>query len=544
MIFVILSLVTQLNKTSCYMDVPTMPVYNLKGMFGVGLCLSFPMYKEDPNPNDDLEPDGTFFNMVFRYGLSRGEVSLSMYSLSTFSVSGKYVLTPEQNNKPGFFVGMDNVSYYTHLSSFGGGGRNTGSLEEKSYTARPWELFSFYGAMQKTFKPFDFVIGLGRGRYVGYGWRSHYFNTDLFIVGDDYTSGRQSFWALGLFAGGAIRLPGNVALLVDMNGRDAALGIRQTNKYVTFTLGLNKVEYLGNFRPWSPRWTFGLEGNNRFILEGVKYGSIECVVQDITSKTLLPNSVIDIKETNKRFRSIGGTFNLSLPVGAYTITVTKPDYVDYIAKITIKEGVKSKLVFNLKKTEEALRREAAAVEREKNIKTYLQQGTIYYSEGNLDEALKAFNLVLSLDPDNADAKNYVANIDQRRVELIASYSAEAKARTVNKEYAKAIEFWQKVLKLDPNNAEAKTAIDALRKQLTTVKPPATTPTTKPPTTPPKTTKEDIEALYNKGINLFTAEKYDDALKAFNQVLALDPNHQGAKNYKKRTEARIKALKGG
>ncbi len=552
MIFIYLSLFMQLNKTSSYIDVPKMPVYNVNGMFGVGLSLSFPMYTDDPNPNDDQHPDKTAFNMVFHYGLSKGEVSLSMFSLSTFSLSGKYVLAKEQNGKPGWFIGMDNVSYYTNLSSFGGGGKDKGSLEEFNYaehtTGRPWELFSFYGAMQKTLKPVNFVIGLGRGRYVGYGWRSHIFNTDLLVLGSDYATGKHSFWAIGLFAGGSISFPGGVSLMVDMNGRDAAFGIQQTNKYVTLTLALNKVEYLGNFRPWSPRWTFGLEGNNRFILEGQKYGTMECVIQDMTSKALLANSVIDIKETNKRYRSIGGTFNLSLPVSTYTITVSKPDYVDYIAKITIKDGVKSKLVFNLKKTEEALRREAAAVEREKSIKNGLQQGTIYFSEGNLEEALKSFNLVLSLDPDNADAKTYLANIEKRRVELIASYSAEAKSRTLSKDYVKAIEFWQKVLKLDPANAEAKTAVDALQKQVAVVKPKPkpTTPTVKPkpPTTPTKPTKEEIDALYNKGINFFTAEKYDDALKAFNQVLALDPAHAGAKNYKKRTEARIKALKGG
>ncbi len=546
MIFIYLSLFMQLNKTSSYIDVPTMPIYNVQGMFGVGLSLSFPMYGDDPTT------DGTFFNMAFHYGLGKGEISLSMFSLSTFSLSGKYILQKEENGKLGWFIGLDNLSYYTNLSSFGGGGENEGCLEERGYArtvgGRPWELFSIYGAMQKSFKQFDFVLGLGRGRYVGYGKRSHYFNTDLLITGDNYATEDHSFWAIGLFAGGSIHMPGGVSLLVDMNGRDAAFGIRQTNKYVILTLALNKVEYIGNFRPWSPRWTFGLEGNNRFILEGQKYGTMECVIQDMTSKAMLANSVIDIKETNKRYRSIGGTFNLSLPVSTYTVTVSKPDYVDYIAKITIKDGVKSKLVFNLKKTEEALRREAAAVEREKSIKNGLQQGTIYFSEGNLEEALKSFNLVLSLDPDNAEAKTYLANIEKRRVELIASYSAEAKSRTLSKDYAKAIEFWQKVLKLDPANAEAKTAVDALQKQVAVVKPKPkpTTPTVKPkpPTTPTKPTKEEIDALYNKGINFFTAEKYDDALKAFNQVLALDPAHAGAKNYKKRTEARIKALKGG
>jgi hypothetical protein len=51
-------------------------------------------------------------------------------------------------------------------------------------------------------------------------------------------------------------------------------------------------------------------------------------------------------------------------------------------------------------------------------------------------------------------------------------------------------------------------------------------------------------LYKKGVTNFTAEKYSDALKIFNQVLAYNPNHTGAKDYKKRTEARLKVLRGG
>jgi tetratricopeptide (TPR) repeat protein len=130
--------------------------------------------------------------------------------------------------------------------------------------------------------------------------------------------------------------------------------------------------------------------------------------------------------------------------------------------------------------------------------------------------------------------------------LITAYATEARTRAQAKDYTKAVEFWQKVLKLDPNNAEAKVAVADLQKQLKIVKPTTkpTTTGTKPPVAVKKPTKEEVEALYNKGINYFTAEKYDDALKVFNQVLALDPAHSGSKNYKKRTEARIKALKGG
>jgi tetratricopeptide (TPR) repeat protein len=548
MLIFVLALAGQLNRTSSYVNVPTVPEYNIAGMWGGGLIFSMPMFTNDPDPTDSVKPDNNAFNMVFRYGLGKGEVALSMFSPSAYSISGKYLIKKADGNKPAFFAGIDNVSYNPYLSAVGMG-KKAGSVEEKGYgqqaSGRIPELFSLYVAMQETFKPVDFVIGLGRGEYVGNSWRSHYFNTDLFILGDEYATRKPSAWVVGLFFGGSIKIPGGVALMVEMSGRDAAIGVKQTNKYFTATFAINKVEYFGSFRPYSPRLTFGVEANNRFIREGPQFGTMECVIQDMNTKAMIPEAVVDIKEMNKRYRSTGGTFNLSIPVGNYTITISKPDYVDYAVKISIKNGVKTKMVFNLKKTEEAMRREAAAVERDKSIKTAAQQGTIYFSEGNLDDAKKSFEMVLSLDPENAEAKDYLAKIDSRRAELIAAYAAEAKNRAQAKDLAKAIEFWQKVLKLDPANAEAKTAVASLQKQIkatkTTTK---TTTTTKPPVAGTKPTKEEIEALYNKGISYFTAEKYDDALKVFNQVLALDPGHQGAKNYKKRTEARIKALKGG
>jgi len=539
----------QLNKTTSYVDVPTVPEYNLPGIWGVGLTFGMPMYTNDPNPTDSIFADSKAFNMVFRYGFGKGEVALSMFSPSAYSLCGKYVFKKADGSKPAFFCGMDNLSYNPYLSSVGMG-KNAGSVEEKGYSQVPagriWELFSIYFAMQETVKPIDFVIGLGRGRFVGNSWRSHYFNTDLFVLGSEYQTREPSVWVIGLFMGGSIKLPGGVSLLMEMTGRDAALGIKYASKFFTGTFAINKVEYFGCARPYSPRLLLGVEMTNRALREGPSYGSIECMIQDMTTKQLMPNSVIDIKEMNKRYRSTGGTFNLSVPVGNYTITVSRPDYVDYVANIVIKKGTKTKLVFNLKKTEEVLRREAAAVEREKSIKNGIQQGTIYFTEGNLVEAKKTFDLVVSLDPDNAEAKSYLSKIEARRAELIAAYAAEARSRTQAKNLAKAIESWQNVLKLDPANAEAKTAIASLQKQISAVKPPTKPPVTptKPPVTPTKPTVAEIEALYNKGINYFTAEKYDDALKSFNQVLALDPAHAGAKNYKKRTEARIKALKGG
>ncbi|HEC77819.1 MAG TPA: hypothetical protein ENI34_01580, partial [candidate division WOR-3 bacterium] len=182
MIIVAFFLIGELCHTSGFIDIPTVPQYNISGMYGGGLTFSFPFTTNDPDPTDDQEPDPMDFTMVFRYGLAgRAEISLAMYTPVTYALSFSYLITPEKNNNPAFFCGVDDISYNTHLSTIGMQGE-TGFIEEKNYhlkcNGRPWELFSTYIAMQKSFAPvFNVVVGLGRGRFVGYGPRSHIFNT-------------------------------------------------------------------------------------------------------------------------------------------------------------------------------------------------------------------------------------------------------------------------------------------------------------------------------------------------------------------------------
>lgn len=551
MLLITFFLIGELCHTSGLIDIPTVPQYNLPGMFGVGLTFSLPFYTDDPNPDDDsiLVPDPKDFTMTVRYGLGgRTELALSMYTLSTYSLSVSYLLKKEHGNAPAIFVGVDDISYNTHLSTIGMD-EETGFLEEKGYHfntgGRPAEIFSTYIAMQKAIGPYaNFVLGLGRGRFVGYGGRSHIFNTDFFVLGDDYETEEHSAWAFGLFFGGSIRFPFGLELIAEIDGRDGNAGIKYHHKYFTTTFAVTKAEQFWGDRPFSPRFTMGLEVNNRSVLEKPKMGSIECVIQDATSQQLLRTAMVDIKEINKRAQARTGVLTMDVPPGNYTITVSNPTYKDYIAKISVKPEIKTKLVFKLKKTEEALREEAAQQEKEQNIRNYMEQGKIYFSEDNLDEATAAFTMVLSLDPEYQEAKDFLDKIDPRRAELIAEYTKEAKSRTEANDFTKAIESWQKVLELDAKNAEAKDAIAKLQDRIAAAKKPKPTKPTQPQPTKPKATKEEIEALYKKGVSYFTAENYDAALKLFKQIIALDPNHTGAKEYKKRTEARIKILNEG
>jgi len=543
----ILVIFIYLAGPSGYINIPTVTQYDLPGMWGGGLAYSRPFYTDDNDPTDALEPEPSDYNIFLRYGFAgRGEVALSMYTPSTFAMALSFTIKKEGKG-PAFFCGIDNITYSKYVSSLGKGD-TVGFLEETRYVTegggRPPELFSAYVGMQKSFgKIFNFVLGFGRGRFVGYGERSYVLNTDFFVLGDNYNTEEHSPWAFGLFFGASLRFPFGLEFMGEIDGRDASVGIRYHNKYVTPTIAITKIEQFGDRRPFSPRFTLGIEATNRFTFDRPRSGTIEVVIQDVSSQELLINAVVEVAEINKRYFASGGTFSVSLEAGNYTMIVKKPDYVDYVAKVNIKPDTRNKLVFNMNKTEQALRFETAEREREKNIRNYLEQARIYLSENNLQEAKTAYQMALSLDPNNSEAKDGLGNLELRRTQLIDYYTTEARKQGQAKAYSRAVELWQEVLVLDPGNTTAEEAIADLRRQQTIA--------TKPPSQPPKPSEPakprlsaaEIEALYKRGVSFFTNDRYDEALNVFKQILALDPNHTGAKDYKARTEARIKVLKG-
>lgn len=540
-------LISYLAGTSGFINVPTATQYDIPGLLGVGFAYSLTMFTDDPDPTDDVEPDPSDYNMFLRYGLlGRGEVALSMYTTNTYALSLSYTVLKEGSG-PALFVGIDNITYAKHVSSLGQGD-TVGFLEEIGYATlpggRPPEMFSAYLGLQKNFANiFNIVVGLGRGRFVGYGDRSHIFNTDLFVLGDEYLTEEHSSWAFGLFFGASLRFPFGLEMSAEMDGRDASVGIKYHNKYVTPVFAITKVEQFGDRRPFSPRIAMGLEATTRFIHDKPKFGTIECVVQDNITKQPIPGAAVEIAELNKTYSAPEGSFSIGLQAGNYTLNVTKPDYVNYVAKISVKPDVRSRLVFNLQKTEAAMRREAQIYERATAIQTHLAQGKIYYAENNIVQAKAAFEMVLSLDPNHTEAQDYLNRVEVRRTQLINSYSAEARQASQAKNYARAIQLWQSVVNLDPANAAARQAIVEAQRAITAEKPAAKPPAKPAEPATPRMTETQIDGLYRHGVTLFTSERYDEALNVFKQVLALNPNHVGAKEYRRRTEARIQILKG-
>ncbi len=538
-IFIISLLVGDFGRTSSLIDIPCPPRYG-QGVFGLSISSTFATRRNTSHSND--------LDINLKYGLlGKAEVAVSAYTTKNYTASFSYLLKPEKKSAPGIFFGVDDITYTKEVSSTGGTG--TGFSDDSmyyKYGGRNPEVFSLYFAGFKKYSPFNFIFGLGRGRFVGYGPRSRFFNTDYYFRSVGPESVGPSIVALGLFMGASIDLMPSLAVMWEFDGRDGNVGLRYRHKYFDLNVGFSKLEQIGMDPIYSPRYSLAFEFNNSFIFEAPKTGILACVVLDAQNRNPVSDVVISISETGKRFRSARNSFELTMPKGKYTLKIEKNGYNPQIKIVQVVPNVKTRTEFLLTKTAEAMRIEAEKLARQEEVQKLLKTGLDYVSSDSLIAARTVFENILKIDSTHAQAKSYLAFVNTRIQDAIVMYMRQAEAYVRQGNIAQAISSYQKVLGLDPNNQVAITQIADLQSRVSVVKKP--TPPPKKPTPPPKKpappSSQEIEDLYKKGISLFAQEKYDDALKTFKKILALNPNHTGAKNYLRKTEARLKALRGG
>ncbi len=536
LIFVVALLLGDFGRTASLVDVPCPPRYK-QGMFGLVLMPSFASRSNTAHAND--------FDLNFKYGIAgKAEVALSAYTPTNYTASFSYLFFPEKQSAPGFFGGIDDITYTSKVSSPGG----QGFPDDSAYIhwgGRNPEIMSLYVAGYKKFNPIEMVLGLGRGRFVGYGPRSRYFNTDYLTrgVGTDEPKDPSAI-ALGLFIGAAINVLPSLALITEFDGRDANVGLRYRHKVVEVGFAASKLEQMGSAPIYSQRFSMAVEVNNSFMEAGPKTGTLSCAVVDGQTKGPLGDVVISIAETGKRFKSTKNYFDLTMPKGKYTLKVEKKDYNPQMKTVQVAAGVKTKVEFTLVKSAEAMKVDVGRVARQEQAQRLLKAGLDQVARDSLLAARSSFENILKLDSTHAQAKSYLNFVNTRIQDAIAMYLRQGETSARQGNTAAAIGSYQKVLGLDPNHEVAKREIASLTARTAVVKKP--TPVVKKPTPVVKkpTPPQDIEGLYKNGISLFAQEKYDDALKVFKKIIALNPNHVGAKNYLRKTEARLKALRGG
>ena len=161
----------------------------------------------------------------------RLSVAVTAYTRRDYVLGASYQLL--DGGAGSLALGIHDMGIYSHVSEVG---HDDDIWPDENYESRPYENFSAFlvGSV-----PVGSVLrlhaGLGRGRYVGYGNRSQYLNTD-------YLVGGRHQWAVGLFGGVEARLGRHLALALEADGRDVNAGVKANLGPVTAGVALTKIE--------------------------------------------------------------------------------------------------------------------------------------------------------------------------------------------------------------------------------------------------------------------------------------------------------------
>ena len=271
-----LPLLAEYTLPSSLIDIPTActrPQNTLRGVFSFSSALK----------QDTLYP--TEWDLGIEYApTDQIDLTLTMYTPEDYSLGILYQVFPETKN-PALAIGIAELSYERHISQVGGGYEECGNPKGWPFDVdyyslqglKPSENLSIFAVTSKSIGEYlRLHLGLGRGRFVGYGPRSRYFNTDI-LFGKD---GPKHELAFGLFGGLQLQPIPQLWLGFEFDGRDINTGLSFSISYLTLYFSFVKIEGLLWEEPQEiPRFSLGIALRNL-----PDTGSIKGIVYDEVTK--------------------------------------------------------------------------------------------------------------------------------------------------------------------------------------------------------------------------------------------------------------------
>lgn len=151
------------------------------------------------------------------------------------------------------------------------------------------------------------------------------------------------------------------------------------------------------------------------------------------------------------------------------------------------------------------------------VDDHFARGEQFFQVDDLLRARREFHAILALQPDHMGAKTYLNRIDERFQSLTDRFYDMALQAFASQDFAQASELLDKVLKLNPDHAEARDlqgSVDQLQKQAEVI-------------AEDTLRKERIVPLMQSGQALVQQKRYEEAILKFNEVLAIDTTESEA-----------------
>ena len=146
--------------------------------------------------------------------------------------------------------------------------------------------------------------------------------------------------------------------------------------------------------------------------------------------------------------------------------------------------------------------------RAAEIKALHNEAIEAYKRENFELATAKWNAILAIDPEDNEAQNYLADARDRITRMVAEYTEKARGAEAIGNWTGAIAYWNRVLKLDPENEDARGGKSLASAKITS----------------------EVGVLNRSGVSLYKKGKYDAAESKFLQALNLDPGNSTANSY--------------
>jgi tetratricopeptide (TPR) repeat protein len=155
-------------------------------------------------------------------------------------------------------------------------------------------------------------------------------------------------------------------------------------------------------------------------------------------------------------------------------------------------------------------------DREISIISYYDQGKSFFDRHYYPAALEVLDKLIELDPNNADAIQLRHATEAAMSTEIALSLSRAQEAAGEGQYLRAIEHYTRILELDPNNAAVKQARLAIESRL------------------------ELSQKVNTGIDLYKLGQYAESRRIFLDVLEIDRGHALATEYVRRIDRALAA----
>ncbi len=520
-----LLIIFQILRASSLIELPTANLPEDPVYWQIGTSTSFSLAsKYDPHPSDfDLNGIISFKGKWF--------LGLNIFTLNEISIdAGVCIMREAQGSPLSISFGLRNLSWKKYISSVGGNPEKGGGFtDDNSYILRSPEFFSFYGVISKHLNPSLILhIGIGRGEFIGYGPRSKYLNTDKFLKTP------HEYFTFGLFSGIEFLLTPSLHLALEGDGRDINLGAFIDVEKFKFVIEMQKIEHFlfKGYPQFQPRFNVGISITSRLIIPPVKPVPVTFTIFNSETKEPLQGTIVKFLETEipASPSDAKGITTFNVMPGTYLVSIIHPEFKELKAKINVKKDKPLKVNIALKP--KVLKRDIALRK--------IKEGDALFRAGKLIEAKKAYEEALKIYPQSKTAREHLLNVEKAIKNRILELKSRAIYYERKGEYKSAITYLKEVLEISPEDEETKAKIIELENKIT-APPPPKKEVVKKEEAPKKPSKAEIEKTLNKAIEAFNAGNYKEAKKLLQEVLKWEPDNKRAKDYLKRTEARLKLL---